>query len=274
MVTIAYASRFLNKAEEKYSINELELLGVVWALEHFKHYLLGHKFTVQTDHRALLSILKERSSKIHQSRLTRWCDRLIPFTFTIEHIPGWKMGLADYMSRNPDQIASPPSTYDADFIIAQINVVKDTLNIIHKRGRPKKENTEKVEHTSKIKRRRGRPRKPDISTQHTQYAAQQNTLKPSHDYNNRTTTGMESRHEYNKLKKFIESSHDSKQSNFGIKSPLDSTTTNSKAQKAWHNNKPSLQNEQFCETSRTKRTNAKRQVNTFQTRSMTSHKTR
>ena len=129
-VTIAYASRFLNKAEEKYSINELELLGVVWALEHFKHYLLGHKFTVQTDHRALLSILKERSSKIHQSRLTRWCDRQIPFTFTIEHIPESKMGMADYMSRNPDQIASPPSTYDADFIIAQINVIKDTLNII------------------------------------------------------------------------------------------------------------------------------------------------
>ena len=74
------------------------------------------------------------------------------------------MGMADYMSRNPDQITSPPSSYDADFIIAQINVIKDTLNIIHKRGRPKKENTEKVEHTSKIKKRRGRPRKHDIST--------------------------------------------------------------------------------------------------------------
>ena len=30
--TISYASRSLNKAEEKYSINNLELLGVVWAL--------------------------------------------------------------------------------------------------------------------------------------------------------------------------------------------------------------------------------------------------
>ena len=137
-VTIAYASRFLNKAEEQYSIIELELLGVVWALEHFKHYLLGHKFTVQTDHRALLSILKERSTKIHQSRLTRWCDKLIPFTLTNDYIPGSKTGMADYMSRNPDQIASPPSTYDADFIIAQINVIKDTVKIIHKRGRPRK----------------------------------------------------------------------------------------------------------------------------------------
>ena len=95
--SIAYASRFLNKAEEQYSINELELLGVFWALEHFKHYLYGQYFPVQTDHRALLSILKDKSTKAHQSRLTRWCDRLIPFHFQIEHIPGSKMGFTDYI---------------------------------------------------------------------------------------------------------------------------------------------------------------------------------
>ena len=39
------------------------------------------------------------------------------------------MGMADYMSRNPNQLATPLSTYAADFIIAQINVIKDTLNI-------------------------------------------------------------------------------------------------------------------------------------------------
>ena len=38
---IAYASRFLNKNEQRYSINELELLAVVWSLEHFKYYLFG-----------------------------------------------------------------------------------------------------------------------------------------------------------------------------------------------------------------------------------------
>ena len=42
--TIAFASDFLNNTEERYSINELELLGVVWAIEFFKYYLFGKKF--------------------------------------------------------------------------------------------------------------------------------------------------------------------------------------------------------------------------------------
>ena len=38
---IAYTSRFLNSCEERYSVNELELLGVVWSVEYFKNYLYG-----------------------------------------------------------------------------------------------------------------------------------------------------------------------------------------------------------------------------------------
>ena len=99
---VAYASRFLNRLEERYSTNELELLAIVWALEHFKYYLYGNKFTLQTDHQALLSALKNnRGNKTYQSRLSRWVDRLLPFNFTIEHIPGKNMGFADYLSRNP-----------------------------------------------------------------------------------------------------------------------------------------------------------------------------
>ena len=82
--TVAFASRFLNSNEERYSINELELLGVVWAIEYYKNYLFGKIFTVLTDHRALLSFLKsDRLNKSYNSRLTRWIDRLLPFDFKI-----------------------------------------------------------------------------------------------------------------------------------------------------------------------------------------------
>ena len=99
---IAYASRFLNEAEMKYSTNELELLSVVWATHHFKYYLLGSKFELITDHTPLLSALKpNRANKSRQSRLTRWVDKLLPYTFTIKHLPGKDMGFTDYLSRNP-----------------------------------------------------------------------------------------------------------------------------------------------------------------------------
>ena len=41
---IHYASRFLTPLEIKYSINELELLAVVGAVEHFENYLYGTNF--------------------------------------------------------------------------------------------------------------------------------------------------------------------------------------------------------------------------------------
>ena len=52
---IAYVSRFLNSLEEKYSVNELELLGVAWAIEHFKYDLYGKNFTFITENQALIS---------------------------------------------------------------------------------------------------------------------------------------------------------------------------------------------------------------------------
>ena len=126
--TVAFASRFLNGKEERYSINELELLGVVWAIEYFKYYLFGKTFTVLTDHRALLSILKSHgSNKSYSSRLTRWIDRLLPLHFNIEHIPGTRMGLVDYISRQPNQKAKSVTQYDEEFMVATISRIRDAI---------------------------------------------------------------------------------------------------------------------------------------------------
>ena len=79
---IAYASRFLNNNEPRYVINELELLAVVWSLEHFKYYLFGSHFTLQTDHQALLSTLENNSGEQNISKPTHKMGRqaiTIPF---------------------------------------------------------------------------------------------------------------------------------------------------------------------------------------------------
>ena len=123
--SVAFASRLLNSVEDRYSINELQLLGVVWSIEHFKYYLYGKTFTVITDHRALLTNMREnRGNKSNNSRLTRWVDRLLPFDFTIDHLTGSKMGLVDYISRDPQKKAVNISAYDKQFIVAKLDVIK------------------------------------------------------------------------------------------------------------------------------------------------------
>ena len=125
---MAFASRFLKNNEECYSKSELELLGVVWANEYFKYYLFGKNFTVLTDHRALFSALKShRSIKPSNSRLTRWIDRLLTFDFNIEHIPGTRMGLVDYISRQPNQKAKSITQYDEEFMVATISRIRDAI---------------------------------------------------------------------------------------------------------------------------------------------------
>ena len=54
---IAYASRSLQVHEKNYGITELEGLGVVWAVKHFRPYLYGHSCEVYTDYSALASLL-------------------------------------------------------------------------------------------------------------------------------------------------------------------------------------------------------------------------
>ena len=49
---------------------------------------------------------ENKSKKFYNSRLTRWIDRSLPSGFNIEHISGDKMGLVDYISRQPNQSKS------------------------------------------------------------------------------------------------------------------------------------------------------------------------
>ena len=115
-------------------MNELELLAVIWAVDRFKHYLLGKEFILATDHKALTSTLSEyKSNKTYQSRLTRWVDRLLPYQFKVVHKPGKVMGVVDYMSREPNEEPWPETYIDEKFVVASIECFHKELDCLNSR---------------------------------------------------------------------------------------------------------------------------------------------
>ena len=66
-------------------------------LERWRHFLVGIKFVVVSDHAALTYLTKQSHLSCRQAR---WLGLFQEFAFDIIHIPG-KKNVADYFSRIP-----------------------------------------------------------------------------------------------------------------------------------------------------------------------------
>lgn len=95
---VAYASRALTDAEQRYAQIEKELLAIVFACEKFHFYVYGRDVLVQSDHRPLEAIFRK---SLHQTtpRLQRMLLRLLRYRLTVQYTPGKHMFVADTLSR-------------------------------------------------------------------------------------------------------------------------------------------------------------------------------
>ncbi len=71
---------------------------VTWASEKYSEYLIGVDFHIQTDHVPLFSVkaLDELPLRVQRFRL-----RMMRFRYTISHVPGKDLIVADMLSRAP-----------------------------------------------------------------------------------------------------------------------------------------------------------------------------
>ena len=94
---IGFGSFVLDSAQRNYCTTRKELLAVVRFTRHFKHYLLGRRFTLRTGHNSLLWLMWFK--KI-EGQLARWIAELAVYNMEIVHRPGKKWPVKKWPVKN------------------------------------------------------------------------------------------------------------------------------------------------------------------------------
>jgi hypothetical protein len=93
---VAYASRQLKTHEENYPTHDIELAAVVHALKIWRHYLIGNKCEIYTDHKSLKYIFTQPDLNLRQRR---WLELIKDYNLEIHYHPGKANVVTDALSR-------------------------------------------------------------------------------------------------------------------------------------------------------------------------------
>ena len=89
---VAYASRQLKPHEQNYPTHDLEFAAVVHALKIWRHYLIGNKCEIYTDHKSLKYIFTQPDLNLRQRR---WLELVKDYNVEIHYHPGKANMVAD-----------------------------------------------------------------------------------------------------------------------------------------------------------------------------------
>ncbi|WVZ51723.1 hypothetical protein U9M48_002838 [Paspalum notatum var. saurae] len=103
---VAFFSRPFAARQLKLAAYELELIGLVQAVRHWRLYLWGHHFIVHTDYYSLKFLLDHYLSTVPQHQ---WISKLFGFDFTVEYRLAQLNTVVDALSRAAIYALSGPS---------------------------------------------------------------------------------------------------------------------------------------------------------------------
>lgn len=114
---IAFFSKALAESSLTKSVYEKELMALVLAIQHWRPYLLGRKFTVYTDQKSLRHLLDQRITTQNQQN---WLAKLMGYEFDIVYKQGATNKVADVLSRKYEdlelQVLSKPFWQDVGLV--------------------------------------------------------------------------------------------------------------------------------------------------------------
>jgi hypothetical protein len=93
---VCYASQQLRKHEENYPTHDFELAAEVHALKICRHYLIGHRCEIYSDHKSLKYIFTQNDLNLRQHR---WLELIKDYDLKINYHPGKANVVADALSR-------------------------------------------------------------------------------------------------------------------------------------------------------------------------------
>jgi hypothetical protein len=102
----------LKEHEWLYATHDLELEAIVHTLKKWRHYLMGKRFELRTDHNGLKYLFDRPTLNAKQSR---WLEFLSEYDFEIKHIKGKENKVVDALNiRVHELIGTTISMYQSN----------------------------------------------------------------------------------------------------------------------------------------------------------------
>jgi hypothetical protein len=93
---IAYTSRALRPHEQNYPTHDLELAAVVHAVKMWRHYLMGTRCNIYTNHKSLKYVFTQADLNMRQRR---WLELIKDYDLEVHYHPGKANVVADALTQ-------------------------------------------------------------------------------------------------------------------------------------------------------------------------------
>jgi hypothetical protein len=115
----------LKEDERHYVTHDLKLVAIVHALRKWRHYLMGKKFELRTDHNGLKYLFDQPTLN---ARKSKWLEFLSEYGFDIKHIKGKENKVSDALNRRVHEFhVTTISMYQSDLKVIILEAAKSDL---------------------------------------------------------------------------------------------------------------------------------------------------